>query len=94
MVEKYGLWPGVIAMTADADMFCVVCAMHVYGEQAIMAVVDGVAGYEQCVDHEGNPFGVVLYGSEDLHKQYCGRCHQPLCEEGDCWCYSVPDAMV
>jgi len=57
-------------------------------------VVDGVAGYEQYADHEGNPFGVVLYGSEDLHKQYCGCCHQPLCEEGDCWCYSAPDAMV
>lgn len=93
MVKKYGLWPGVIALAADADLFCVTCASQVYGTQAVMAVVNGTQGHEQATDHEGNPFTVVLYGSEDLHRQYCGRCHQPLCEDGECWCYDVPGVV-
>lgn len=85
MAERYGLWPGVVALSADADLYCVPCAQTLYGTTPIQAVVDGTAGYEQYTDHEGNPFGVLLYGSEDLHGEFCGNCHERLCEE-DCPC--------
>src|SRR5258708_6294828 len=86
MAEKYGLWPGVVAIVGDADMYCVPCAETRYGSVAVQAVVEGVVGYEQYTDHEGNMLGVVLCGSEDLHGQYCGKCHQPLCD-AECSCY-------
>src|SRR2546423_1501090 len=41
MGERYGLWPGVVALTGDADCYCVPCAMERYGEQVIQAVIDG-----------------------------------------------------
>ncbi len=85
-MEAYGLWPGVVAIAADADMRCVLCAKRVYGEEAIQAVVDGTPGYECLTDGEGNPFGVVLRGSEDVHAGYCRDCGESLCEEG-CSCY-------
>jgi hypothetical protein len=88
MAEKYGQWPGVVAVVADADMYCVSCARRRYGEQAVLAVIDAMPGHEQETDHEGNPLTVVLSGSEDLHGRYCGDCSTCLCED-DCWCYQT-----
>ena len=87
----YGLWPGVAAIVADAEMYCVPCARGIYGKKRIQAVIDGAPGSERFTDQEGNPFGVVLTGSEDLHTMSCGGCGEPLCDE-DCPCYSHPDA--
>lgn len=78
MVGKYGLWPGVVAIAADADLHCVPCAKRVYGAAVIEAVIDGSPGYEQYTDHEGNPLGVVLFGSEDLNGMCCGDCFTPF----------------
>ena len=89
----YGLWPGVVAIVADADMFCVSCAADLYGQDVIQAVVDGVSGCVALVDGEGNPFGVVLRGSEDLHTVVCAACHERLCEE-ECGCYRFPNAWL
>jgi len=92
MAEAYGLWPGVVAIVADADMFCVSCAKCLYGDEVIHAVVNGQPGWEQYQDHQGNAFGVVLRGSTDVHTQYCGvpGCGKRLCKE-DCGCYRRPD---
>jgi len=86
MAERYGKWPGVVAIVGDADMYCVLCARHIYGEVPIRAAVYGQRGYQQYTDHNRNPLGVVLYGSEDLHGISCGGCGTPLCED-DCICY-------
>jgi hypothetical protein len=85
MADAYGKRPGVIAIVADADRYCVPYAKGMYGETAIQAVVDGTSGYEAYEDHEGNPFGVVLHGSEDLHGHgmCCGSCWCRFCDE-DC----------
>ncbi|HEX4206247.1 MAG TPA: hypothetical protein VHZ51_19020 [Ktedonobacteraceae bacterium] len=90
MANAYGKWPGVIAIVADADVYCVPCAKGLYSETTIQAVVDGTPGYEAYQDHEGNPFGVVLRMSEDLHCQYCGCCHSRLCDD-TCSCYRFHD---
>lgn len=87
MAERYGKWPGVVAIVGDADMCCVSCAKEVYGVVPIQAVIDGERGYERYTDHGRNPLGVVLYGSEDLHGVYCGGgCGTPLCDD-ECICY-------
>lgn len=86
-----GLWPGVAAITGDADMLCVACAKWRYGAAPVQRVIDGTPGYEQYTDHEGNTLGVVLHGSEDLHGQYCGRCRVALCDE-ECICYQPGQA--
>jgi len=65
MVERYGLWPGVVAIVGDADGYCVPYAKRRYGADVVQAVIDGLPGYERLTDHEGNPLSVVLYGSED-----------------------------
>ena len=93
MAERYGMWPGVIALVGDADMACVPCAKQQYGEEAVQAVIDGLPGYERYTDHEGNPLGVVLSGSEDVHGMFCGRCRRPLCDE-DCSCYPHEVCLV
>ncbi len=92
MAGWYGLWPGVVACANDAEMWCVPCAKHRYGWEVVQAVLDGTPGYEQFSDDEGNPFNVVLHGSEDLHGMYCGGCSTPLCDE-DCSCYHLPDEV-
>jgi hypothetical protein len=89
MGARCGLWPGVVAIVGDADMYCVPCAKRRYGEDPIQAVIDGTLGYEQYTDHEGNPLGAVLYENEDLHGMCCGQCFALLCDE-ECWCYSKP----
>jgi hypothetical protein len=81
MVGRYGLWPGVVAIVGDADMYCVPCAKRRYGAGAVQAVIDGSSGYERFTDHEGNPLSVVLYGSEDLHGICFGNCFTPLDNE-------------
>lgn len=86
MVGRYGLWPGVVAITADADSYCVPCAMERYGAKRIQAVIDGGPGYDRFTDHEGNPFGAVLHGTADTHGMSCGDCGVLLCDE-DCECY-------
>jgi len=86
MGERYGLWPGVVALTGDADCYCVPCAMERYGEQVIQAVIDGGPGYDRSTDHEGNLFYAVLYGTADTHGMYCGDCGIAVCDEG-CDCY-------
>jgi hypothetical protein len=91
MAEKHGLWPGVVALVGDADLYCVSCARRRYGEQAVLAVVSGTPGYEDYTDHEGNPLTVVLHGSEDLHGMYCGDCSTCLCDD-ECWCYQTHEA--
>src|SRR5260221_657123 len=91
MTERYGVWPGVVAIVGDADMYCVPCAKLRYGDEAIETVVGSVPGYEHYTDHENNPLGVVLYGSEDVHGMYCGKCHQQLCDE-ECTCYKPGQA--
>jgi hypothetical protein len=90
MAEKHGLWPGVVAVVGDAGMYCVSCAKRRYGEQAVVAVINSVPGYEQYTDHEGNPLTVVLYGSEDIHGMYCGDCSTCLCDD-ECWCYQTQE---
>lgn len=92
MAEAYGLWPGVVAIAADANLYCVPCAKRLYGDEAIQAVVDAVPSWGKYRDHEGNPFGVVLRWSEDAHTQYCGApgCGERLCEEY-CGCYQHPE---
>ncbi|GHO68804.1 hypothetical protein KSC_076960 [Ktedonobacter sp. SOSP1-52] len=92
MPQAFGLWPEVVAIAADAEMYCVSCAKVLYGEEPIEAVVAGEPGYEQYTDHEGNPFTVVLRGSESLHTTHCGAvaCRVPLCDEG-CSCYLDPE---
>jgi len=91
MPEKYGLWPGVVAIVADVEMYCVPCAAMVYGISSMQMVVDGVPGWQGLVDYAGNSFGVVLYGSEDVHTMYCGRCLERLCDE-ECRCYQPGQA--
>lgn len=90
-VKQYGLWPGVVAIVGDADMYCVPCAKWIYGAAPVQQVIDAEPGYEQYTDREGNVLGVVLSGSQDVHGQYCGRCHEPLCDE-DCICYQPGQA--
>lgn len=90
MADAYGLWPGVVAIVGDADMYCVPCGKQRYGEEAVQAVIDGAPGYERYTDGEGNSLGVVLRMSEDLHGMYCGACGSRLCDEG-CSCYIRPD---
>lgn len=81
MVTVYGLYPGIVAVAADADLHCIDCACKYYGQQ-IMGVVDSTPdGAEASTDHEGNPFTVVLQGSEDAAGQYCGDCREPLFDE-------------
>ena len=60
MGERYGLWPGVVAMVGDAEMYCVPCAKRRYGDGDVQAVIDGSPGYERLTDHEGNPLSVVV----------------------------------
>ena len=91
MVARYGLWPGVVALANDADLWCVKCARQRYGRTAVDAVIAGGAGSEQWTDHEGNALSVVLYGLEDLHSTHCGGCSVPLCDE-DCSCYGNGEA--
>lgn len=91
MAEWYGLWPGVVAIVGDADMYCVSCAEVRYGERSIALTVSGPKEDEEPLDGEGNPLGVVLYGSEDLHGMYCGDCGGVLCED-DCLCYQPGQA--
>jgi hypothetical protein len=86
MVERYGKWPGVVAIVGDADIYCVPCAKRLYGEVPIQAVIDDERGYERYTDQSRNPLGVVLYGSEDVHGMYCGGCGTPLCDD-ECLCY-------
>jgi len=81
MVERYGLWPGVVAIVGDADMCCVPCAKRLYGDLAVQSVIDGSPGYERFTDHEDNPLSVVLYGSEDQCSMYCSDCFTPLDDE-------------
>jgi len=83
--ERYGKWPGVVAIVGDADMYCISCAKHIYGELPIQAVIDGKSGYERYTDQSRNPLGIVLYSSEDVHGMYCGGCGTPLCAD-DCLC--------
>jgi hypothetical protein len=78
MASRYGLWPGVVAIVGDADRYCVPCAKHTYGSEAVQAVIDGVPGYEQYTDGEGNPLGVVLNGSEDAQGMCCGVCREDV----------------
>jgi hypothetical protein len=86
MVERYGLWPGVVAIVGDADGYCVPCAKRRYGADVVQAVIDGLPGYERLTDHEGNPLSVVLYGSEDLRRMCCGNCFTLLeDEDGEEW---------
>lgn len=87
MAEACGLWPGVVAIVGDADIYCVMCAKNMYGSLEVQAVVDGSPGYERYRDNEGNALGVVLRLSEDLHRQTCRVCRIKLCDE-DCFCYS------
>jgi len=82
MVARYGLWPGVVAIVGDADMYCVPCARRLYGGAAVQAVIDGSPGYERYTDHEDNPLTAVLYGSEDLRGMCCGDCFTPLDNDG------------
>ncbi|GHO69781.1 hypothetical protein KSC_086730 [Ktedonobacter sp. SOSP1-52] len=95
MAQAYGLWPGVVAIAADANLFCIPCAMRFYGEEVIQAVIAGEPGWQSYTDHEGNPFTPVLRGAEDLHYQYCGGggCTTHLCDE-DCRCYRASSGMV
>jgi len=87
MVEKFGKWPGVVAIVGDADMYCVPCAKRLYGEVPIQAVIDGERGYERYTDQSRNPLGAVLYGSEDSHGMYCGGGYgTPLCDD-ECLSY-------
>jgi hypothetical protein len=81
MVERFGRWPGVVAIVSDADMHCVPCAKRRYGAAAVEAVINGLPGYECLTDQEGNPLSVVLYGSEDLRDRCCGDCFTPLEDE-------------
>jgi hypothetical protein len=81
MVGRYGLWPGVVAILGDADMYCVPCAKLRYGDDAVEAMIDGSPGYERFTDHEGNPLSIVLYGIEDLRGMRCGDCFTPLEDE-------------
>jgi hypothetical protein len=90
MADVYGKWPGVVAIVADADVRCVLCAKSMYGDEAIQAVVDGTPGYEAYQDREGNAFGVILHGSEDLHCACCGSCWCRLCDD-DCPCAGFRD---
>ena len=83
MVGRYGLWPGVVAIVGDADMYCVPCAKRRYGAGAVEAVIDGSPGYERLTDQEGNPLSVVLYGSEDLRGMCCGDCFTLLDDEDE-----------
>ncbi|GER82751.1 hypothetical protein KTAU_13880 [Thermogemmatispora aurantia] len=88
--KRRGLWPGVAAVVGDAALWCLPCADERYGGEVVEALVRG----EECeglVDDEGNPLGVVLVGSEDLHGQYCDCCWEPLCDE-ECVCYRKGDA--
>jgi hypothetical protein len=91
MAQKYGLWPGVVAVVGDANLWCVPCAAQYYGNRAIQMVIDSEPGYELCTDSECNPLGVVLAGSEDLHTMYCGSCGDHLCDE-ECICYQPGQA--
>ena len=80
MGERYGLWPGVVAIVGDADMYCVPCAKRRYGADVVQAVIDGLT------DQEGNPLSVVLYGSEDVRRMCCGDCFTLLeDEDGEEW---------
>ena len=81
MVGRFGLWPGVVAIVGDTDMYCVPCAKRRYGGLAVHAVIDGSPGYEGFTDHEGNSLSAVLYGSEDLCGMCCGGCFTLLDDE-------------
>ena len=81
MGERYGLWPGVVAIVGDADMFCVPCAKRLYSDLAVRAVINGSPGSERFTDHEGNSLTVVLSGGEDLRGMCCGDCFTPLDDE-------------
>jgi hypothetical protein len=86
-----GLWPGVSAIVGDAELLCVPCAKWRYGAAPVQHVIDGGSEREPSADQWGNVLSVVLHGSEDLHGEYCGRCHEPICDE-DCICYQPGQA--
>jgi len=67
MGERYGLWPGVVAIVGGAAV--------------VQAVIDGLPGYERLTGQEGNPLSVVLYGSEDLRGMCCADCFTLLEDE-------------
>ena len=41
MGERYGKWPGVVAVCGDAEMLCVPCAKVRYGDEAIDKLLEG-----------------------------------------------------
>jgi len=41
MSERYGMWPGVVAVCGDAEMLCVPCAKLHYGNEAIDRLIEG-----------------------------------------------------
>ncbi|WP_052889489.1 hypothetical protein [Thermogemmatispora carboxidivorans] len=87
MEQNQPKWPGVAAIVGDADLYCVSCALKRYGP-GIQDLVEDRDTAGELLDDEGNPLGVVLRFSEDLHAQYCGACHTRLCDE-DCCCYQT-----
>jgi hypothetical protein len=86
-----GLWPGVAAIVGDAELLCVACAKYRFGVASVQRVIDGGPEQGEHTDQWGHTLSAVLHGSEDLHGEYCGRCHGPLCDE-ECMCYQPGQA--
>ena len=85
MGDRYGKWPGVVAIVDEGEMWCVPCARLRYGEQPVQAAIDGVPGDERYTDVEWKLLDVLLHGSSDLHAEWCVRCGVVLCDEA-CLC--------
>lgn len=57
----------VVGYTADADVYCPLCASTIYG--------DGISGENGIKDHEGNLVAPVFAEAEFDYPVSCGKCH-------------------
>jgi hypothetical protein len=58
----------VVGYTADADVYCPLCATTIYGE--------GILGENGIKDHEGNLVAPVFAEAEFDYPASCGKCHE------------------
>jgi hypothetical protein len=60
----------VIGYTADADIYCVPCAVRLYGSDK--------NGTAPVLDHEGNVVHPIFSTDKLQGDECCGACHEPI----------------
>lgn len=77
LADTEGLWPGVYAIAADADIYCLPCARRIYGKRAVKYVINPPWGGNELDpawprDREGNPLAAILASEEAIDNVHCG----------------------